>query len=430
MPGDLAGKLRQWNAAGRPSPTPRKPRPGIESILPGRFESTSHGECFVVERRYPIASLQGTIALESALQLSGRVRRLLTRGQQAEALDPRQALFLDTETTGLAGGTGTYAFLVGAGYFEGDEFCLRQYFMRHPGEEPALLAALTDLLAAFPLWVTFNGKTFDVPLLETRYLVTRRQRLAPPAYHLDLLHPARRLWRNRLPSCALGSLERLVLGVERAEDVPSWTIPGLYFDYVRRGRCEPLREVFAHNAEDVLSMVALLGLFGAVCDAPTQHAHRVDTIALLRIFTQAGLAAEAAGWCNASLDRVPPVERRGLLWEMALLLRRAGDRDGAVGLWQQLASETGPWALAAQVELAKHYEHQRRDYLAATRATEAALAALTVAPWPVPPTQRQELERRLGRLYFRLQRDRGAGPTSAGSAAPAEAAPAAHEAAS
>ncbi len=375
-------------------------------MLPGRFERTPHGDCFVIERRYPLASSQGTIALASALQLSPRARQLLARGHPPEALDPSRALFLDTETTGLAGGTGTYAFLVGAGYFDGGDFCLRQYFMRHPGEEAALLAALADLLNGFPLWVTFNGKTFDVPLLETRFLVTRRQRLAPPGHHLDLLHPARRLWRTRLPSCALGSLERALLGVQRTEDVPAWLIPGIYFDYVRRGRCEPLGGVFAHNADDLLSLVALLGLFGQIFDAPAEHAHRVDSIALLRLFTRAGLTAEAAGWCSASLERVPPTERRGLQWEMALLLRRAGDRDGAVALWQHLAGESGPWALAAQVELAKHYEHQRRDYLAASRATEAALAALAVAPWPVPQQQRQELERRLGRLYFRLQRQR------------------------
>lgn len=430
MPGDLASKLRQWNTAGRPAPAPHPPRPDIESVLPGRFETTRYGECFVVERRYPVASSQGTVLLESALQVSPRAQQLLTGGPAVEALDPRRALFLDTETTGLAGGTGTYAFLVGAGYFDGADFCLRQYFMRHPGEEAALLTAMADLLAAFPLWVTFNGKTFDVPLLETRYLVTRRHRLAPPAYHLDLLHPARRLWRNRLPSCALGSLERLVLGVQRAADVPSWTIPGIYFEYVRRGRCEPLRGVFAHNAEDVLSMVALLGLFGAIFDAPAQHAHRVDTVALLRLFTRTGLAGDAAAWSSASLERVPPVERHGLLWEMALLLRRAGDRDGAVSLWQQLAGETGPWALAAQIELAKHYEHHHRDYLLATRATEAALAALSVARWPVPPTQRHELERRLGRLYFRMQRHPAASEGSAGASTRTVSEPMAREAAS
>ena len=424
MGADLASKLRQWNAGGRPPAATQAPRQSIEGVLDGRYETTLYGECFVVERRYPISGCQGAFLLDSALQLSARARHVLTRGQAAESLDPARALFLDTETTGLAGGTGTYAFLVGAGYFESDTFCLRQYFMRHPGEEPALLAAIGDLLAAFPLWVTFNGKTFDVPLLETRFLLTRRERLAPPTHHLDLLHPARRMWRTRLPSCALGSLERAILGVQREVDVPAWTIPGLYFDYVRRGRCEPLRGVFAHNAEDLLSLVALLGLMGQIVDAPADHAHLVDCVALLRLFTQAGLAGDATTWCGASLDRVPPIERRGLLWEMALLLRRAGDREGAVALWQRLAQETGPWALAAQIELAKYFEHNRRDYLAASRATEAALAALTVAPWPVPATQRQELQRRLGRLYFRMQRQQvpqgqiGSAPASPSDAAP------------
>jgi uncharacterized protein YprB with RNaseH-like and TPR domain len=429
MPGDLASKLRQWNAAGRPqAAAPRRSRAAIEDVLNGRYQATPHGECFVVEQRYPLTSQQGAIELHSALALSARARHLLTRGQAAEALDPTRALFLDTETTGLAGGTGTYAFLVGAGYFDGGDFCLRQYFMRHPGEEAALLAAMAELLAAFPVWVTFNGKTFDVPLLETRFLVTRRERLAPPARHLDLLHPARRLWRTRLPTCALGSLERLILGVQRADDVPAWTIPGIYFDYVRRGRCEPLRGVFAHNADDLLSLVALLGLFGAIFDAPAEHAHRVDTVALLRLFTQAGLAGEATGWCSTSLDRVPPTERRGLQWEMALLLRRAGDREGAVRLWQQLGAESGPWALAAQVELAKHYEHHRRDYQAARRAAEAALTGLAVAPWPVPPTQREQLERRLGRLHFRIQRDQAGEQGGSGGAVRRRRTPPAQEA--
>jgi uncharacterized protein len=408
MPAELASKLRQWGAAGRPERKTARPRVTIEAVLPGRFEPTAHGPCFVVEQSYPLDMRQGTAPLARALGLSPRARHLLTRGLATEALDPRQALFLDTETTGLAGGTGTYAFLVGVAYFEGDSLQLRQYFMRHPGEESALLAALGDLLAAFPLWVTFNGKTFDVPLLETRYLLTRRERLAPPHHHLDLLHPARRLWRSRLPSCALGSLERVLLGVRRVEDVPAWTIPGIYFDYVRDGKCEPLRGVFAHNAEDLLSLVALLGLVGDVLDEPPRHAHHADATALLRLYAQAGLASEAAAWCPGALPHVPPAERGALRWELALLLRRAGHRERAVGVWQELAREPGPWAAAAQIELAKHYEHHARDYAAATRATEAALAALAVSRLPVSDRERLALERRLGRLYFRARRAQAA----------------------
>src|SRR5438067_3028315 len=201
MATDLAAKLRQWGAAGRSAPSPRAPRADITTLLPGRFEATPEGDCFVCERRLPAEAAHGAMSLASALALSPRARRLLARGA-ADALEPARALFLDTETTGLSGGTGTYAFLVGLGYFEGDEFHVRQYFMRHPGEEPALLHAVREVLAAFPVWVTFNGKAFDVPLLETRYLYGRRITMPRPTFHLDALHPARRLWRSRLPSCA------------------------------------------------------------------------------------------------------------------------------------------------------------------------------------------------------------------------------------
>jgi uncharacterized protein YprB with RNaseH-like and TPR domain len=410
---DLAAKLRQWNVAGRSTAPPPRATHGVEAVVPGRFETTAYGECFLVERRYPLALAQGAFPLAEALALSPRARRLLARGAPAEAIEPGRALFLDTETTGLAGGTGTYAFLVGLGYFDGAEFCLRQYFMRHPGEEAALLAAVSELLASFPLWVSFNGKAFDVPLLETRFLYSRRAPLRRPEYHLDLLHPARRLWRSRLPTCALASLEHALLGVRRQDDVPSWAIPALYFDYVRRGRCEPLRAVFAHNADDLLSLVALLALVGRVLEEPQRHAPHVDALALLRLYAEGGCAGEAAAWCAQALDQVAASQRGALRWELAAVLRRAGDRAAAARLWLELAAEAGPWAIAAQVELAKHYEYQQRDYRAAIRAVEAALAAIAVSRGPGAAAERMRLERRLGRLHFRAHRSAGdRGPRS------------------
>jgi uncharacterized protein YprB with RNaseH-like and TPR domain len=372
-------------------------------VVPGRLEPTPEGDCFVSERRLPAEAAHGAMPLASALTLSPRARQLLARAAP-EALEPHRALFLDTETTGLSGGTGTYAFLVGLGYFEGGEFHVRQYFMRHPGEEPALLHAVREVLAGFPVWVTFNGKAFDVPLLETRFLYGRRITMPRPSFHLDALHPARRLWRSRLPSCALASLERALLGVERSDDVPSWLIPSLYFDYVRRGRCEPLLGVFEHNVFDLLSLATLVGLLGQVLDEPWRFAARADAVALLRLYCEAGLAHEAATWCEQVLESVAASERASLHWELATLLRRHGNLDGAANHWQRLAAEPGPWAALAQIELAKHYEHRARDYAAATRAAEAALAALALSRAPTAQAQRVSLERRLGRLYYRAHR--------------------------
>ncbi len=403
MPSSLGDTLRRWNVAGRAASIPPPPCTGIEAVVAGRYQATPHGPCFVAEQRLPLTWQQGRYRLGQALALSPLARALLTRASDAEPFEPRRALFLDTETTGLSGGTGTYAFLVGLAYVDGDEFVLRQYFMRHPGEEAALLAAVEDLLGAFPVWITFNGKAFDAPLLDTRYRYSRRRPGPAPRLHVDLLHPARRLWRHHLPSCSLGTLERALLGVRRAEDVPSWTIPTLYFDYVRRGQCEPLRAVFAHNEHDLLSLAALLGLVGEVLDTPPRYAGGVDLLAILRLYVEAQQASEAIGWCPAALRALPAAARGPLRWELAAVLRRLGQREEAAAVWRELAADGGPWGVAAQVELAKHLEHRERDYRAATRAVEAALAALAVSRAPTAPGQREQLERRLGRLRYRAR---------------------------
>jgi hypothetical protein len=403
MPADLTARLNLLRAA---EPGPRRARPSapdIDSVVAGRYRELADGACFVAERRYALGHQHGAWHLAAGLALPPAARRALGRAAGGADLDPRTALFLDTETTGLSGGTGTYAFLVGVGYLEADEFVVEQYFMRHPGEEPALLEAVGRLLVRFPLWVTFNGRGFDIPLLATRFQCVRRHTLAPAPQHLDLLGVARRLWRQRLPSCALGSLERAVLGVTRGDDVPSWLIPTLYFDYVRRQHVAPLHGVFAHNAVDILSMVGLLAEIGATFAEPARHAPRVDPVGVARLLVQAGEAAAATAWCRDALPALEAAEHGRLRWELATLLRRAGARAEAVEHWQQLAGRPGPWAALAFEALAKHYEHHARDLDAARRATEAALTALTLFPEAGSAARREQLERRLGRLFFRAR---------------------------
>ncbi len=174
-------------------------------------------------------------------------------------LAPADFAFLDTETTGLSGGTGTYAFLVGVARFEDEGLHLAQFFMRDPSEEPGLLAALEEFLAPCQALVTFNGKAFDAPLLLTRYLCHGWQPPFQGLAHVDLLHLARRLWRDRLPSRTLTMLEAHILGAGRSEeDIPGWLIPEMYFTYLQTGDPTPLKSVFYHNAMDVISLVALM----------------------------------------------------------------------------------------------------------------------------------------------------------------------------
>src|SRR5689334_7321781 len=224
--------------------TARPPRPApeaIERVVDGEMIDNEHGRVVVVSRAYPLTHRHGGEILgdvhAAPLPLLARAARLEGELQGADGL-----LFLDTETTGLAGGTGTYAFLVGAARVEHGRVVVQQFFMRDFDDEPALLAALEPLLQRARAVVTFNGAGFDLPLLETRFVLARR-RWPATLVHLDLLKPSRRVWNGWLADCRLATLERDVLGLDREDDVPGSMIPLLYFDYLRSRRAAPLRRV-------------------------------------------------------------------------------------------------------------------------------------------------------------------------------------------
>ncbi|MDO9349176.1 MAG: ribonuclease H-like domain-containing protein, partial [Anaerolineales bacterium] len=225
----------------------------IEEVVDGRYISTRHGDTFVYENHYPLDYHHGVVPLCPPAPLN-------TLAQWANDMRladlPLEAFaFLDTETSGLSGGTGTYAFMVGAGRFEAGTFRLLQFFMRDPGEEPALLEALADFLAPAQALVTYNGKAFDAPLLVTRYSLHSIPIPFKDYSHVDLLPLARRLWRDRLPSRSLKYIEENVLGAPRnSQEVPGYEIPYIYFDYLRSGDARPLAGVFYHNAMDIVAL--------------------------------------------------------------------------------------------------------------------------------------------------------------------------------
>src|SRR2546426_421355 len=210
---------------------PRPAAPPAHEVLGGELVETGAGPLLVVRREYPLTHTHGREPLGPAFAAP---LDLLSAAARAEtpAGNSRGLLFLDTEATGLAGGTGTYTFLVGVGRLDGDRFIVEQYFMRDFDEEPALLAALVPLLEQAAGVVTFNGSAFDLPLIETRFVLARR-RWPPRLPHLDLLRPARRVFAPRCADCRLTTLEREVLGLEREDDVPGALIPTLYFDFLR-----------------------------------------------------------------------------------------------------------------------------------------------------------------------------------------------------
>jgi uncharacterized protein YprB with RNaseH-like and TPR domain len=372
----LAGKLKSMGvkigtAELQPQVPKSKKEAAIQSVVDGHFVSTRQGETFVSEQTYPSDYRHGLTPLRISVPL-------MTIAQWAHdvrlAYLPLESFaFLDIETSGLAGGTGTYAFLVGIGRFEGDTFHLVQYFMRDPSEESAMLEGLMDFLAPNAALVTFNGKAFDAPLLVTRYLLHDLPVPFKDFAHLDLLPLARRLWRDRLPSRALKYLEENVLAAPRTVDeVPGYEIPYLYFDYLRTGDAAPLKGVFYHNAMDIVALAALMNHMASILHAPFdgQVQHGQDFIALGKLFEDLERREEAARLYERGLEvGVGEMDFGAAVQRLSALQRRRGDLESAVSLWQKAAAEGHVYA---HIELAKYYEHNLRDYPEALNWTQKA----------------------------------------------------------
>ena len=313
--------------------------------------------------------------------------RLLAPAACAEVADPWRWLFLDTETTGLMGGTGTYPFLVGIAWWDAGGLEVEQFFMRELSEEHALLVTLAERMAERPVLVTFNGKSFDWPLLETRYRMTRTMRAAQPRAHLDFLHPARNLWRIRLGSVRLAELEKHVLGWNRGADLISEMIPQFYFDYLRGGSPEPLVQVFLHNQMDLRGLAGLASRIVAILADPEMHgADGLELFGVSRICERRGETARARKHYAQSLDAELPAETDRLARRsLARLAKRDGDLPVARELWESILGSSRE-GLEAYEQLAIHYEHQ------ATNPQRAAV--LVRKPW-------RNCAVRVGTVYFR-----------------------------
>ena len=361
----------------------------------------------------------------------------------AAALDPEHWLFLDTETTGLAGGTGTYAFLVGIAWWDAGGLQVEQFFLRDLDEEHSLLLELAARMEQRPVLVTFNGKSFDWPLLETRYRMTRCVPAFSPALHLDLLHPARQLWRLRLGSVRLKDLERHVLAGggraldwSRDDDIDSSLIPQMYFDYLRGGAAEPLAGIFRHNQMDLRGLAALAGRIFALLETGNQSAGAdalnaeardpIEILGLSRLMRRRGDSARARELYETALrSGLPrPVELLAQR-ELAQLAKRELDYTRAISLWDALrrppslsrkrrespllpeeARRALESAIEATEQLAIYYEHRAREPLRALDLIRAALAELRTAQraGKLAHDRAGRIESRLARRFARLER--------------------------
>ncbi len=413
-----------------PEPPPEAPRPAQAGAqaganeLPGERIAAGRGAYHLIETRYPLNQKHGPRTLAEAFAHDPATAARLARDEALGRADMRALAFIDTETTGLAGGAGTLVFLVGVGVCEGDAFVVRQYFLSETASERAMFQALVADLTPRAGWITFNGKAFDLPLIESRLTLTRQRGALGQRPHLDLLMPARRLYRGRLPSCGLGDIERGVFKIAREDDdVPGWLIPQLYQAYLRTGNPREMRRVIYHNTVDILSMVTLtahlLETFATPLPAagrrtndegrsrpalagsgePSHAGRRRSSVAgtladgvgrpipeaadLLRLacwHEDQGRGAEAETAFRRALAGKLELPDRALgLTRLAALLKRQDRRAEAVPLWEQLASfsldDASPF-----VELAKYYEWHGGDLGRAEAWTRRALALVGGLP--------------------------------------------------
>ena len=383
---DLRERLRRLGVSqgvGALRPKPRSRTQPIEELLSGEVVDTEQGSFFLHRESYELEYSHGYHALSALLAHDPVNPALLARDERLAGVDFRRMAFVDTETTGLAGGTGTYAFLVGVGTFEDERFTVYQFFMRDYDEEWAQLHGLGQLLDGLEALVSFNGKNFDLPLLETRFLMTRQMPRLTDAPHLDLLPTARRFWKYRLDSCALSSLEAEVLGVRRTQaDVPGWMIPGLYQEYVRSGDAGEMPRIFYHNVQDILSLVTLAArqcdllalALPSDLDVPGE-----DLYGLARVLQELEQPdrAEAAYTQAARTCRSPRV-REMAVRDLAYSLKRRQRWAEALGWWQQLVESEG--AVYACEELAKYYEWHDPDLAEAMTWTRKGIGLAQA--WP------------------------------------------------
>jgi len=386
----------------------RGPSRPLEECVSGDEITTSAGCFFCVDTAWGVSHYHGCRCIGdlSPLDMTS-VSRLANDGALA-GLDYTRGVFLDTETTGLSGGTGTVAFLIGMGWFEGSRFVMKQLFMRDYSEERAALMFLRELVQDRQFLVTFNGKAFDINLLTARFILNR---LADPLGglpHLDLLHPARRLLRHRLDNVRLGTIEGAVLAMEREEDVPGYEIPQRYFDWLKRRDGRLMADVFLHNRLDVLSMAALTAhLTEMIAAEETGPARRPppDLLAAARLLLHRG---DTVGACRmlTELRSAPcPLTVRQACRLLSLIYKRAGKWPQAVEIWEEMIVPS-PDDVFPLIELAKYHEHRTRDYV---QALNLARQALQVLSPPAPEMKRRNddrdaLQRRIARLERRLAR--------------------------
>ncbi len=395
---DRVMNRRERSVVPGPPPTRRHVTP-LEQVVAGGEARTPYGSFFLCDSTMGAREAHGSVRIGDVGCLNMKTTAFLAGLQVTGEMSLSGGLFLDTETTGLMGGTGTFPFLIGLGWFEAGGFVTRQLFARDFSEEAAMLRHVSELASERQFLVTFNGKAYDLNLLSARFILNRCRDTLTAMPHIDLLHPCRRIFAHRLENARLSTIEAQILGVRREGDVPGFEIPQRYFDWLRRRDGRLLGDVFTHNRLDIVSLAALLKhLSDLVEDSKeTGHSHQSDLLKLAGLIQERGDAEKASRILETLTSSCHRDVAMGAQRTLSLICKRACRWDDAVRLWGQLLA-SDPHDVFAAEELAKFYEHHAGE---PEKALQIVDSFLKEAAW-LSDEERASLEHRLQRLVLRV----------------------------
>ncbi len=396
-------KLQRLIKLTEKKPGPHSPRPAPE-IPPAPAESFQ-----VFENSYGLQVRYGRTVLGRGLEIKGEVLSFLGRSADFEPLDLASALIIDLETTGLAGGTGTVPFLVGMGFYRDGLFRVVQYFLHDLAEEGAMMKELDRFFQEmdFRSIITYNGRAFDLPILETRFILHRQRLRLAGLPHLDFLFAARGLWKHKHGNCRLFHLAREVVQADRSEDIPSAEIPLRYFEYIRSGDFSLIEPILYHNQEDILSLLGLV-ITGATLSAEgrqdefiSEMADAMDLYGLGNMLARAGQREQSARLFQRALEgRLTEEVALRAKKMLSYHYKKEGKWEEAVAIWQDMTSQN---QISSYRELAIHYEHREKNYEEAIRIVEEGLALSR----ELDSGPHQDFSRRLKRLKAKAKQRGG-----------------------
>ncbi len=408
---DLTEKLKQFESNFHAAESNSRERKcaDIEQFVPGEEVTNACGSYFRSVTVYPEDHRHGEILLNLIWECDPSIFRLVGNDESLSHFDLRKTIFIDTETTGLAGGVGTLPFMVGMGYFTDEGFQVEQLLMRDYDEEYAVLWAVQNRLQNSEMLISYNGKCYDMNILSSRFTLARMENSAVDLPHLDLLFSVRRLWRRRISDCSLSNVERSVLGFFRENDIPSYLIPNLYFNYLRSRDGRLLEPVFSHNRWDIVTLVVLTALIGQIYQYPQAYLkHPLDLLSLGKAFGNMFRLNEAVVCFREALNYPGESEEcEEILRLLGFSLKRQGEWDHAVKVWEHLV-KSYPHRISAYEELAKYFEHWIRDIERAMEVVQQALEQIHIMEELNSNLSiredRKDLEYRLTRLQRKLDK--------------------------